>query len=174
MTLPERVQRRQAIEDKTLVPAKEAAMDDSAGEGVAAIRVADPMFDAASFLEGAKIAFEMVFDAFNKGDKATLKTLLAPAVYDEFASEIEARQNQDSRHETTLVSVESTRIAGAAKDKNQARLTVRFVSEQITVVRSKEGKIIEGDPSQVDRVEDEWLFERDITSRNPNWKIMAV
>ena len=145
--------------------------DLSVASGLKALKGRDGEFSATQFLQGAKMAFEMVFDGFAKGDKAPLKMLLSNELYQQFDAEIEARNKTENKTETTLVSVDATDIAKAELDKNTARLTVKFSSEQITVMRDKEGKIIEGDPSDVSEVEDEWVFERDVTSKNPNWRI---
>lgn len=175
ITFPDRLRTRaQEAEKPATAPENSADVSGRARAGVVAIAASDPSFTADSFLQGAKIAFEMVFDAFVKADKNTLKMLLSDAVYNEFSAAIDERKNNSTKTETTLVSVEKMQIEQAEKDKNIARVTVKFVSEQITVVRDSEGKIIEGDPSNVDNVEDEWVFERDVTSRNPNWKITAV
>lgn len=148
--------------------------DPAIAETLAAIKTRDPLFTATSFLLGARMAFEMVFDAFAKGDKATLKQLLSDALYQQFVAEIDARGKEANKTETTLVSVEAKDIVQASLDKNTARLSVRFLSEQIALVRDREGKVIEGDPSDIHHVEDEWVLERDITSKNPNWKIIET
>lgn len=156
----------------------DAYLANLAGAGAAGtlqeIKTKDPMFSATIFLQGARMAFEMVFDAFAKGDKSTLKMLLSDAIYEEFSREIEKREVDGNKTETTLVSVKAKDIAAAALDKNTARLTVKFESEQVTVVRDAEGKIVEGDPSEILHVSDEWVFERDVTSKNPNWKIIET
>lgn len=141
---------------------------------MAAIKAKDPQFSAGWFLNGAHHAFEMVFEAFNKGDKQTLQMLLSDTMYQQFLEEIEAREKQDNKTESTLVSIESKDIAAAAVKGSMAQVTVKFVSEQIHVVRSRQGEIVEGNPSQLSRVEDEWVFERDLGSKNPNWKIIET
>lgn len=146
--------------------------DTSVAETLKAIKEKDTEFSAGIFLEGAKMAFEMVFDGFAKGEKAPLKMLLADDLYKQFEAEIEARPASENKTETTLVSVAAKDIIRATLDRNTARLTVKFQSEQITVVRDKDNKIIEGDPSDVNEVIDEWTFERDVSSKNPNWKII--
>src|SRR4029079_16203194 len=55
--------------------------------GVAAIRRADPSFDAERFLDGAKMAFEMIVTSFAKGDENALQPLLAPNVFESFAAD---------------------------------------------------------------------------------------
>lgn len=138
------------------------------------IKQKDPQFSVTTFVQGAKMAYEMVFDAFAKGDKQTLKMLLDEPIYNHFVSEIDTRANQDSHSETTLVSVRPATISEASMDRNLAKIAVRFTSEQITVVRGKDGTIVEGDPSAVHEAQEEWTFERDLTSRNPNWKIIET
>ena len=59
---------------------------------IAAIKAKDPQFTATHFLQGAKGAFEMVFDAFAKGDKQTLKLLLSDATFQHFSKDITPRE----------------------------------------------------------------------------------
>lgn len=143
-------------------------------DGIAAIKAKDPQFSASNFLQGAKMAFEMVFDAFAKGDKQTLSMLLSPEIYGHFTDDLAARDKQEHKTETTLLSVKAREISDATLDKNSARITVRFDSEQVTLVRDANGAIVEGDPSATHHAEDEWVFERDVTSKNPNWKIIET
>lgn len=143
-------------------------------DGLKQIRQKDPQFSATDFLDGARRAFEMVFDAFVKEDKSTLKLLLSEELYDDFGRELESRSKEENRRETTLVSIRSGEITQAVLTGNLARITVKFTSEQVTVERNAAGDIVAGDPSQVSHVEDEWVFERDVTSKSPNWKIIET
>lgn len=132
-------------------------------------------FSAVEFLDGAKIAFDMVFESFRKSDKTTLAMLLADDIEQRFLDEIDARAASDEKVENTLVSIESAEVTRALlKGDAVAEITVKFLSDQIHVVRDKEGKIIEGNPSEVVQVEDEWTFRRDMRSRDPNWQIIAL
>lgn len=147
-------------------------LPDADRRAIESIRIIDGSFSVNEFLRGAKAAFEMVFDAFLKNDRSTIEMLLAPDVAKVFLSEAETRTKSERITETTLVAVESAIIKGASFNTPKARITVTFISEQVTVVRDSSGKIIEGDASQTERVEDEWIFERDITSKNPNWTVI--
>lgn len=146
----------------------------SVAEGISAIKTKDPLFNATSFLQGAKMAFEMVFDAFAKGDKQTLAQLLSTEIYDHFNSDLEARAAQENKTETTLLAVKPREISQATLEKNIARVTVHFDSEQVTLERNTKGDIVGGDPSAVYHAQDEWVFERDVSSKNPNWKIIET
>jgi len=152
-----------------------ATVTDSAlVETLNAIKAKDPHFTAGYFLSGARGAFEMVFDAFNRGDRQTLKMLMSDALYQEFGQAIADAEAGDRRTETTLVSVTAKDITQATLTQNMARLTVLFASEQVSVTRNSNGDIVGGDPSDIRHAEDHWVFERDITSKNPNWKIIET
>lgn len=138
------------------------------------IRAKDPQFTANWFLDGAHQAFEMVFDAFNKGDKQTLKMLLSDTLYQQFMDAMDARDREDNKPDSTLVAITAKDIVQATLSGSVAQITVKFVSEQIQLVRDAKGTIVEGNPSQTQLVEDEWVFERDIGAKNPNWKIIET
>jgi predicted lipid-binding transport protein (Tim44 family) len=134
----------------------------------------DPSFNAENFTSGAKKAFEIILKAFSGGDKESLQPLLSPDVYKSFANEIDKREAQERVEETTLVAVLSATIKNIVLNKKYVKIAVQIVSEQINIIRDKQGKIIEGDPSKVDRIEELWTFGRDISSNNPNWKLLET
>jgi len=55
-----------------------------------------------------------------------------------------------------------------------AQVTMRFVSQLISVTRDRSGAVIEGSPDKVTEVTDVWTFARDTSSRDPNWKLVAT
>lgn len=140
--------------------------------GLVAIKQASPQFNTAEFMGGAKTAFEWVVDAFSKGDKNRLQMLLTPELFRNFAEQLDKNSAEDKKAETTLVSITSQDIVETSLTRNVARVVVKFVSEQIHIMRNAAGEIIEGNASDVILVEDVWTFERDLSSRNPNWKIV--
>ena len=136
---------------------------------------ADPSFAPRSFVEGAKMAYEMIVDGFAKGDKAALKNLLSKEVFDGFARAIDERQAQGHRVESRFVGIDKATIQSASLvGGRKATITLAFVSEMITATYDKAGEVIDGDPKEIREVTDVWTFERDVTSRNPNWKLVAT
>jgi len=143
-------------------------------EGLVAIHKAAPDFDPEHFLSGAKAAYEMVVTAFAQGDRATLKGLLASDVYDGFVAAIAEREKKEQKAELTFVGIEEAKIVSAELDGKSARVALRFLAELITCVRDKDGAVVEGDPTDVQTIRDAWTFARDVTSRDPNWKLVAT
>lgn len=146
--------------------------DESVIDAISAIKAKDPEFNATFFLDGAKSAYEMVFDAFSRKDTDTLKFLLSARVFQEFSEALDANAKQDAKNETTLISAKAHEIKAAELVGTKARITVAISSEQVHVTRDSAGEIVGGDASFVHEIEDEWVFERDVTSKNPNWKVI--
>jgi len=134
----------------------------------------DPAFTPRGFVEGAKMAYEMILEAFAKGDKAALKNLLSKDVFDGFARAIDERGAQGQRIESRFVGISKATIQQASLTARKATITVEFVSEVITATYDKAGQLIDGDPKQIQDVTDVWSFEREVPSRNPNWKLVAT
>ena len=156
---------RQAEEGDAMSP-QEAAL--------AEIMRVDKAFDTTSFLAGSRHAFEMVIEAFAEGETKTLRPLLSNDVYRDFAGAIEDRERAGQALETTLIGINSAEIMEAELQGRTAFVTVKFVSEQINVLRDKDGEIVPGEPSQVTKIIDVWTFARNTRSRDLNWTLVAT
>jgi predicted lipid-binding transport protein (Tim44 family) len=154
--------------------AKHASPGTPLHDSLVALAKAEPGFDPDHFLTGAKAAYEMIVTAFADADRATLKNLLAPDVYDGFVSAITERESRKQKTELTFVGIEEAKITAAEAEARTARLSVRFVSELISVTRDKNGEVVDGDPTEVQTIRDSWTFARDIGARDPNWKLVAT
>lgn len=146
----------------------------TATAGVAAIRAADPSFDPLGFAAGARAAFTAIVEAFARGDTGTLKPLLDGPTFASFEAAIRGRAERNEKAEGTLIGFEASDIAGAEMQGTYAAVTVRFVSEQINVVRNAEGQIVDGNPNEVQKVVDLWTFRRDTKSSDPNWQLIKT
>lgn len=149
-----------------------ALPEGSLAEDIRAIKAADASFNMDQFLHGARTAFEWVFEAFHKGDKATLKSLLSPEIYTAFEAEIIARDAANETSDATLVAVHEAKITEAKVVGKQAQITVSFDTEQVHLLRNANGDVIEGDASLFEHVKDEWVFARDVNSKSPNWIVL--
>jgi predicted lipid-binding transport protein (Tim44 family) len=142
--------------------------------GVAEIKLADPTFDEEGFLGGARVAFEMIIEAFARGDLARLRPLLADDVYEKFAGAIKAREAAGETLETTLAGIRILDVVEARMDGRVAVVTVKFVSDQINLLRDRAGATIDGDPAKPVEVVDLWTFSRHTRARDPNWTLIAT
>jgi predicted lipid-binding transport protein (Tim44 family) len=146
----------------------------TATAGIAAIRAADASFDPLIFTDGARAAFTTIVESFAKGETSALRPLLDGPTFTSFESAIRGRAERKEKAETTLIGFEASDISAASMQGTLAMVTVRFVSEQINVLRNAEGQIVDGNPNEVQKVIDLWTFRRDTKSSDPNWLLIKT
>ena len=146
----------------------------TAGPGVRALLAADPTFDVAKFLEGAKSAYQMVLDAFWKSDAAALRLYVDDHVFETFSSAIEQRKKDGLILDNRLVNVEQAVITAASADHDLAVVTVRFEADIAAVTRNKDGEVVAGSLSDAVQTRDLWTFRRQISARDPNWLLIET
>jgi predicted lipid-binding transport protein (Tim44 family) len=146
----------------------------SVASGLDAIAREDKTFDPKHFVTGARAAYEMIVTAYAEGDRKNLKNLLSREVYDGFEAAIREREGRGETAETRFVSIDKSDVTNADMRGKTAHVTLRFVSQLVSVTRDRDGKVIEGSPEKVTDVTDVWTFARDVTSRDPNWKLVAT
>ncbi|MFO1067678.1 MAG: Tim44/TimA family putative adaptor protein [Geminicoccaceae bacterium] len=168
--IPERPTPQPAADDAGIADTGDARLKG----GLTALRLADRSFNLDTFLEGAKAAFGMIVEAFARGDKDGLRPLLAPDVFQRFAADIDDRARRGEVLSTDLVAAPKAELAEVEMLGSRARVTIRFDSEQINVVRDLQGKVLSGDPNHTESIVDLWTFERDTRSRDPNWQLVET
>lgn len=144
-------------------------------DGIEHLHQQDPSFDPREFLQGAKIAYEMIVTAFADGNKQELKPLLSREVYEGFVSAIDERKQEGHVLESKFVGInkaELTRVEIVGG--RNAQVSVKFVSDLITATLDSEGRVIDGDPNEIQEITDVWTFERPVKSRDPNWRLVAT
>jgi predicted lipid-binding transport protein (Tim44 family) len=143
-------------------------------QGLDAIVAQDSSFDPRHFISGARSAYEMIVLAFANGDRRALRDLLSSEVYESFDAAIKDREKHEQKTETRFVSIDKAEIVGAEARDRSMQMTVKFVSQMISVTRDKAGTIVDGNPDKVADITDVWTFARDTASRDPNWKLVGT
>lgn len=145
-----------------------------AGPGVRAILAADPGFDVARFLEGAKAAYRMILEAFWKGELDALKGHVDGHVFDTFSTSVEQRKKEGLRLDNRLVAIDQALISEAALERGVALVTVRFEADIAAVTRNAENEVVAGSLSDAVQTRDLWTFRRDTGSSDPNWLLIET
>jgi len=145
-----------------------------AGPGVRAILAADPSFDVARFLEGAKAAYRMILESFWNGDLQPVRGHVADHVYDTFSEAIEQRKKDGLNLENRLIGIDQIVISEANLDHAVAVVTVRFEADIAAVTRNGKGEVVAGSLSDAVQTRDLWTFRRDTSSRDPNWLLIET
>lgn len=138
------------------------------------VKDADASFDPQQFLDGVKLAYEMIVTAFAEGDRKTLKGLLSAEAYGGFETAITERESRSEKMQSSFIGIDDAKIVSAAVRERDVLLTVRIVSQMISAVLSSSGAVVDGDLQTVVEVRDVWTFARDMRSRDPNWKLVET
>lgn len=142
--------------------------------GLDEIARAQPGFAPRAFLDGAQAAYEMVVQAFSRGDEATLHSLTSDEVFASFKRALDERRQRGETLTTTLVGFNEVKMVEARMERSTAIIAVRFDSQFITATHDREGAIIEGDPNKASNVIDIWTFARQGDAKGPNWTLVAT
>jgi len=156
------------------VDAGDMAFVPTAGPGVRAILAADPTFDVAKFLEGAKAAYRLILESFWKGDLEAVRAHVDDHVYETFAAAVEQRKKDGLTLDNRLVTIEQAVISEASAERGAAILTVRFEADIAAVTRNSARDVVAGSMSDAVQTRDLWTFRRDTTSRDPNWVLIET
>jgi predicted lipid-binding transport protein (Tim44 family) len=133
----------------------------------------DRGFDPNAFLNGAENAFRITVGAFASGDRATLRTLLSDDMYQAFEHAIADREAQGQTQSTEIRAIRSLAIEDAVLKGTVADVTVRIVSDQVSLTRGRDGQPVVGTDA-VTEITDLWTFERDLGRQDPTWRLIAA
>ena len=150
-------------------PATSGVTEPAALTGLAALRARDPSFDVARFMQGARQAFTMVIKAFAAGDRNTLKPLLAPEVMTTFEAEIVRRESEGRSENVEFLQEPRADLESLGVIGDLAKASVRFLAEFRSRSKGPEGEAVDDR-----RTAEVWTFQRNLTSRDPNWTLVHI
>lgn len=133
------------------------------------ISVHDKSFDLKRFISGAQDAFVIIVEAFAKGDRETLKPLLAKEVYEAFDKAISAREERAEKQETEIQAIRKVEVTNAVLRDSMAYISLRITAEEVSVTKDDEGEVIAGNPDRIYDMTDLWTFGKDLKSKDPVW-----
>lgn len=145
-----------------------------AGQGLARIIARDRNFDPARFLAGAESAFRLIVTAYAAGNREQLRPLLTDETFAAFDAAIRAREAAGETQHTEIRSIHSVAIEAAGVNGDRAEITLRFVSDQVSLTRDRSGQPVAGTDA-VTEITDIWTFERDLSHpSDPAWRLAAA
>lgn len=159
---------------RRIAPQTAMRPSDPLSNGLFDISLADKTFDRDKFLSGARAAYEMIEEAFARGDRGALRPLLGPEVFTAFEAAITAREQAGQTCRFTFVDFKDVKIVGAVLKDHNAEITVSFKTEVMQAIVDGNGAVISGDERSVTEVNDIWTFSRDVLARNPNWILVTT
>ena len=134
----------------------------------------DPNFNLEDFLSGSKTFFEMVLRGFVDGNLENIKNFTKDSVLKSFKTAINERNKEQEILIIDLKSILKNEIINSKISRSAIKISVIFESLQVRALSDKNGKIIDGDKEKEILVKDEWIFERKIKEKNPNWTLIET
>ena len=133
-------------------------------------------FSVNKFVSGAKMAYEIILMAFEKGDIEKLGTLLEKKVFTSFKSVIDKRKKNGFIVDAKFIGMRDIRIIDASFSSKTkvADVTLSFKSEITIVVKDREGNIIEGHPDDIKKQKDTWIFTKNLSEKTPVWLLKST
>jgi len=144
-----------------------------AGQALVRMQALDRTLTPAGFLGGAEQAFRLIVTAFAAADRATLRNLLADDTFSAFDSAIAAREAAGHTQRSEIRAIPAATIEAAELRGNVANITVRFVSDQVSLSLDASQNPVAGTDA-VTEITDLWSFERDLTSPDPTWRLVSA
>ncbi len=145
-----------------------------AAKGLEKISASDPNFSLPDFLDGAKGAYGMILEAFADADKDLLADLLTDDVRDSYFAAIDALADKGLKQVTDLARLIKAEVVSAERNGRVGIIRVAYHAELATALTDKDDNVVKGDLDMLSRVREIWSYERDLKSKNPNWKLAGV
>jgi predicted lipid-binding transport protein (Tim44 family) len=143
------------------------------GQTLARMRTVDRSLDPAAFLDGAEKAFRIIVTAFAAGDRGILRGLLSDDTYRAFEQAIAGREAAGQTQVSTIHGIQGATIESADLRGTVASIAVRFVSDQTSLTKDSGGTLVAG-ADAVTEITDVWTFERDLSTRDPAWRLVSA
>ncbi len=131
-------------------------------------------FNPYHFIQGAERAFEMILEAFARGDKTTLENLLEKELYQTYAQMIDQREKKAEVYHHELIRLETVLISDVELTSKQALLTVNFKGKEKIAHRDKNGEYVDDRKGQVEETENQWVFVKEIKNQSKKWLLSDV
>jgi len=131
-------------------------------------------FDEKTFIKGAEAAYEIIINAFAKGDRKTLKPLLTTELFKNFEGVIKERNSKKISSEMTFIGIKETKILDIDNKDTFYKVKTKFVSEIVNCLKNDKGEVLEGNPEEIKLVTDVWVFEKDLKNSDPTWYLTEL
>jgi predicted lipid-binding transport protein (Tim44 family) len=144
------------------------------GSGLKELRKLDASFRDEEFLSGAKAAFPLILNAYSESDLGSLRRYVGFDLYEEFSNAVHQRDAAGEHLKIDIETVNDVQLLDAEISDGIATVTVKYDTIQSRILTDARDTVIEEDTISSEQIEDIWIFERDIRSTDPNWRLVET
>jgi predicted lipid-binding transport protein (Tim44 family) len=160
---------KKAIEQIVPVNAQESLenqnIDSEQLKNVEMLQEKFPDFSLQSFLIKAEEMFDAIFNGLANSHHHILKTMLTNDLYEEFAKQIQKREERNLRQEL-LIKHKQTKLEKIQLLAEKVRIFISFEISQMSAMVNIDGVSFDNPKRLYRDVIHKWIFERDYTSDN--------
>lgn len=120
------------------------------------------------------MVFEIVFDAYAKGNVDDFNGLMTQSMYKAFDLAIKDREKNQYKVDGKIESLNSPEISDINIVAEKVYIYVKFISEQTNITKDALGNIIEGDPDFVENISETWVFEKQLKDKGNKWLLSEI
>ncbi|CAF1046912.1 unnamed protein product [Didymodactylos carnosus] len=136
----------------------------------------DPAFDVAKFLKNVQYdIIPNIFESLARGELEILRDWCTEAVYNVLINPITTSKALGYKYSLKIIDLGDVELV-AAKMMELPVLVLTFQAQQIAYISEQTGKIIEGHPEQINRINYIFALGRDLTILDPNaaWRLIDL
>ncbi|MFZ4763112.1 MAG: Tim44/TimA family putative adaptor protein [Alphaproteobacteria bacterium] len=138
------------------------------------IRYFSAGFEEKIFLDAARKALGMIIESVAKGQTSVLNRFVGGAALKAMENIIESRKTQGFTAEAKILRFIDTEIVKAEIRNQNALITVKFLTEQLSIVKDEKGNFQESTSAAPFEAEDLCVFSRKIDSADPTWTLISL
>lgn len=142
--------------------------------GLEQLKTMDTSFNENEFLDGAKGAYNYLYDLIADADEEAMDDLTSPRLLDRLMEDIETMDEAGLKRIVDVKSVDNIVLLDARLNGMTAIVDVKYTVSQADYVTDAEGNIQEGFSDEASKVETIWTWARSINSDDPNWELEEI
>jgi predicted lipid-binding transport protein (Tim44 family) len=153
-------------------PPSEPAVS-SLEEGLALIRIGDPDFDSAYFIEVASDVFFKVQAGWMRRDISSYRHLLGEQLASEYATQFSEMEERGEINKLENISIRNVEVVVAGSENGEDFVTVLFTANLLDyTVDDKSGDLISGSMTEPVKFAEEWSWARPLGTQD--WKLEGI
>lgn len=153
---------------------KKSKKKESEQQGLDAIRAKDPSFKENEFLEGAKDAYSMYFDAISRSDEEMLDDLTSPRVYDKAMEKVEEAEAKGHSYKIEVVKIKEASLVDGRLHGLSMIIDVKYEAEILEYTEDAQGEVITGSKTKSKTDTAIWTWVKPVGNEDPNWELDSI
>lgn len=137
----------------------------------------DPNFDKTEFLHQCQVdIIPNVLEAMIRGDLEILKDWCHDGPFNVLSTPIKQAHMLGYQFCSKILDIDNLDLTMGKVMEQGPVLIISFLSQQILCMKDKAGKVVDGDPDKILRVQHLWVLCRDMNELNPRaaWRLLDL